>query len=152
MSQKTLSAPGPDDKRLARVMDQLAKVQTARDQLNDELRKLSEILTTGRTSTVGIWHEFIRQWEERTGEVYSRHQRGKDLGCLGRLLKANTPERIHERMPLFFHSKDPFFARCGFTLAAFEKAFNGLVVPQGDLVTRNAMDTRAQLKQDGLLP
>ena len=154
MTVKRLSGgvqPGNKDKRLARTMEQLAKVDRAKLVLDDELRKLAEILTTGTTSTLGIWHEWIRLWESHRVEVYSRHERGKDLGIIGRLLKSNTPEKLHVKFGLYFRSDERWVRDSGWSLAVFEKVFNGLGVRRAtDAVTRNALATRRTLQDEGL--
>lgn len=126
-------------------MAQLERVERARDVWNDELRKLSEILTTGTTSTLGIWHEFIRLWELKTGETYSRHARGKDLGVLGRLLKQSTPARVHAKFLLYFRATERWVVNSGYSLAVFEKMFNGLGVRrQADPTTEKARAMRQE--------
>ena len=94
-------------------------------------------------STDGANRAALADQDERV----ARHERGKDLGVIGRLLKSNPPERVHAKMLLFFKS-DARWIVDGYRLAVFEKTFNGLGMPQTDAVTRNAMATRQQLQDE----
>ena len=89
----------------------------------DRLRRLEELATTGQTSDVAVYADFIRGWEKMTGQTYDADVRvGK--ATIKRLLKRKPAAVVRERMVVFFH--DQFAKRQGFKITAFGQMFDTL--------------------------
>lgn len=89
----------------------------------DRLRRLTELATTGQTSDLAVYTDFVRGWEKTTGDTYDADVRvGK--ATIKRLLKRKPAQVVRERMIVFFH--DGFAKRQGYKLTAFGSMFDTL--------------------------
>ena len=87
----------------------------------DRLRRLEELATTGQTSDLAVYTDFVRAWEKVTGDTYDADIRvGK--ATIKRLLKRKPAKVVRERMIVFFH--DSFAKRQGYKITAFGQMFD----------------------------